>query len=168
MRFVCPSCWQITGLPRLPQWDGLQNPKSILNRQLAYLGKRYWQAINQGQTTCALCGCTVQVVVFSSQDIPESARRNYGSDDCRGFYYRCASCGDVAGEVMPHLSIDVPEAQQFWRQHPRMFWLPEREITYAGQPALLSGFQSAIDSARLDIIYQSDTLRILGIHETTC
>jgi len=38
----------------------------------------------------------------------------------------------------------------------------------AGQPALLSGFQSASDSARLDIVYQRETLRILGIHETAC
>jgi len=169
-RFVCPSCWQITGLPRLPQWDGLQNPRSILNRQLAYLSELYWQAIIRGQTTCALCGRPVQVVVFSSssQDIPESYRWNYGSDDCRGFYYRCAFCGEEAREAMPHLSIDVPEAQQFWRQHPRMLWLPEREIDYAGQPALHSSFQSATDSSRLDIIYRRDTLRILGIHETTC
>lgn len=66
------------------------------------------------------------------------------------------------------MTIDVPESQQFWRQHPRMFWLPAREIDYAGQPALLSGFQSASDSARLDIVYQPDTLKILGVHETTC
>jgi hypothetical protein len=49
-----------------------------------------------------------------------------------------------------------------------MLWLPEREIEYAGQSALLSSFQSLTDSARFDGVFQRETLRVLGTHEQTC
>jgi hypothetical protein len=48
-----------------------------------------------------------------------------------------------------------------------MQWLPAREITYAGQPAFISSFQSISDTAQLDIICQQATLKVLAIHEST-
>ena len=108
------------------------------------------------------------VRIVAPQDIPETFFSAPGRRPSHGLYMRCDSCQDESLDLLPHLTIDVPEAQQFWRAHPRMLWLPERAIDYAGQPALLSGFQSASDAARLDIVYQPETLRILGIHETAC
>ncbi len=46
-----------------------------------------------------------------------------------------------------------------------MFWLPEREIVYGGQPALLSSFQSITDSVQLDVIFQRETLHVLSADE---
>lgn len=140
----------------------------MLNRQLAQLSDHYWSAINGGAIICPDCGHPAQVRIVAPQDIPEAFYSTHGRRPYHGFSMRCAVCQDEGFNLLPHLTIDVPEAQQFWRAHPRMLWLPEREIDYAGQPALLSGFQSASDSARLDIVYQRQTLRILGIHETTC
>lgn len=161
--FTCPSCWHLasvsTALSAL--WEGLHSPKSILNRQLVYLSEFYWQAVNQGQVICPICGQIALARGIAPQDLPEAFR-----DDYHGVYIHCHRCKKEQVNGLPHMTIDVPEAQQFWRQHPRMSWLPPREIDYAGQPALLSGFQSVGDSARLDIVYQRSTLKILGIHET--
>ena len=166
--FVCPGCWDIArvSLPHL--WEGVHSPKSILNRQLASLTDYYWGAVTHGEIRCRACGHLASVRVLTSQEVPEMFRYRYGDSSCYGISIRCNFCEFEDVNALPHMTIDVPESQQFWRQHPRMLWLPEREIDYAGQPALLSGFQSAVDTARLDIIYHRETLKILGIHETTC
>lgn len=166
--FTCPGCWHLAALPQSHLWADLQSPKSILNRQLAHLSTFYWRAINGGEALCPECEHRAMVRIVSWQEVPEALYSTVGHKPYHGLYMRCDHCREESLNMLPHLTIDVPEAQQFWREHPRMLWLPEREITYAGQPALLSGFQSATDSARLDIVYQPDTLRILGIHETTC
>ncbi|MGH2480796.1 MAG: hypothetical protein ACRDHW_14175, partial [Ktedonobacteraceae bacterium] len=145
-------------------------PKAILNRQLTLLTEFYWQAVLHNQTNCYSCGNTAQGRTIDLHSLPEASQYTQGYDDFSGYpvvYIRCDHCNDESINGLPHMTIDVPESQQFWRQHPRMHWLPPRAIDYAGQPALLSGFQSYSDSARLDIIYQPDTLKILGIHETT-
>lgn len=166
--FVCPGCWQITAVASPFLWEGVQSPRSILNRQLAYLSDYYWGAVNRGEVRCRACGCQTIVQVLQPRQIPEIFRSKLGESGCHSISIRCNACTFEEGNALPHMTIDVPESQHFWRQHPRMFWLPEREISYAGQPALLSGFQSALNAARLDIIYHRETLKILGIHETTC
>ena len=166
--FICPGCWQIASHPQSQLWEGLHSPRSILNRQLVTLSSFYWSAINSGKTRCLTCGHLCETRILTSLDMPHASVEQYGNNGYHGVLIHCNTCEFKNSNPLPHLTIDLPEAQQFWRQHSRMSWLPEREISYAGQPALLSGFQSAGDSARLDVVYQRDTLKILGIHETTC
>jgi RNA polymerase sigma factor (sigma-70 family) len=165
--FTCPSCWQLASQPQSPLWSSLRSPKAVLNRQLAYLSDYYWRAINSGAVVCPDCHHVAHARVVGPQGVPEAFYSMHGRKLSHGISWRCDVCQIEECNLLPHLTIDVPEAQQFWRTHPRMFWLPEREIDYAGQSALLSGFQSYSDSARLDIVYQPDTLKILGIHEIT-
>lgn len=115
-----------------------------------------------------MCGHLCETRILTSLDMLHAFDYQYGDNGYHGVFIHCNACEFEDINPLPHLTIDLPEAQQFWRQHARVSWLPEREIDYAGQPALLSGFQSAGDSARLDVVYQRDTLKILGIHETTC
>lgn len=166
--FTCPGCWHLAAVEKSSLWAGLQSPKSILNRQLAHLSTFYWSAVNGGEARCPECEHLARVRIISPDEVPEAHYSRIDHKAYHGLYMRCDHCRDESLNMLPHLTIDVPEAQQFWREHSRMLWLPAREIDYAGQPALLSGFQSATDSARLDIVYRRDTLRILGIHETTC
>ncbi len=166
--FVCPGCWQITGVGPTQLWEGVHSPRSILNRQLAHLTDYYWGAVNRGESRCLVCGSLATVRALTLQEVPAMFRDKLGDSSCGGVYIRCNTCGFEDANILPHMTIDVPESQQFWRQHPRMFWLPAREIDYAGQPAVLSGFQSAVDAARLEIAYHPETLKILGIHETIC
>jgi RNA polymerase sigma-70 factor (ECF subfamily) len=165
--FTCPDCWQLAAHPFPQLWEGLRSPRSILNRQLAGLTTFYWSALNQGTVRGLMCGHLCRVRVLTSQDRPGVPGSPYGVPSPYGVVIQCNSCAYEEVNYLPHLTIDLPEAQQFWRRHTRMLWHPEREIDYAGQPALLSGFQSVADSARLDVVYQRDTLKVLGIHETT-
>jgi hypothetical protein len=46
-----------------------------------------------------------------------------------------------------------------------MQWLPPQEIEYDGQPAILSSFQSLDERARIDVISQRETLKVLKVCE---
>lgn len=167
LRFACPDCWQISSTVIAPEWRSLQSSKALLNRQLAYLGDYYWSAIKAQQAGCLLCGSPLPIHIQQSQDMSGSRRYSGGRGFIQSISVRCDACAYEDINSLAHLAIDVAESQQFWRQHSRMYWLPSREIDYAGQPALLSGFQSAGCAARLDLVFHSETLKLLGIHETT-
>jgi hypothetical protein len=80
-------------------------------------------------------------------------------------YLSCLHCGHIETNGLPHLTLDIRETHQFWRKHARMQWLPEREIDFAGRPALVSSFRSMVDAAQLDVIIDQATLKVLSIHE---
>lgn len=161
--FTCPECWHIAGLQYSDVWDGINSPKAILARQLAWLGDYYWRAINMQQVNCKICGELALARIYQPQDLPPDPEV---VPHC-GVYLLCTACGLLDANSFPHLTLDTPEARQFWRKHPRMYWQPYGEIDYAGQPALISRFQSVSDAARLDVICQRSTLKILGIHESS-
>ena len=99
-------------------------------------------------------------------DIPQASSPR-GGHSSHGVYIRCPTCHNEDINPLSHLTLDTPQVRQFWRKHPRMLWLPEREIEYGGQSALLSSFQSMTASAQIDVIVQRETLRVLSTHEET-
>jgi len=162
--FQCPTCWHIASFDKPEIWAGLQNPKAILNRQIQALGHYYWQAIHSPQPICLLCQSPAHVQVVQAQDVPESCHIGcpYSSTS---IHIACTRCPYEEFNPLPHLTLDIPEASQFWRKHPRMHWLPAQEIDHGGVPAFVSSFQSATDAAHLDVIIQRSTLHVLGIYE---
>jgi RNA polymerase sigma factor (sigma-70 family) len=160
--FTCPSCWHIASALHPHIWHGVNSPRSILRRQLAWLGDYYWQAIEQGQVLCSTCGQPARATICHLQ---EYDRRGGGSP--HGVSIICSHCHAEEINPLSHLALDTLQARQFWCEHPRMLWVPEREIEYGGQAALLSSFQSTTDSARIDVVFQRETLRVLGTHQNT-
>lgn len=161
--FICPKCWRIANLSlsSSERWSGMSSAKSILSRQLAILEERYWPIINTGRSNCWKCGHEAQNKV----DNPRETSLEHNLHLYRSIYILCPHCDFLELNGIPHLSLDTPEARQFWRKHPRIQWLPPREIEYAGQAALISSFRSMTDAAQLDIILHYTTLKVLAIHE---
>jgi RNA polymerase sigma-70 factor (ECF subfamily) len=162
--FKCPACWHIAVLNRPEVWGALQNPKAILNRQIQALGKHYWQAVDTLQAQCLWCQSPLKVQIVQAEDIPANGLQNFYRATC--IYLTCTRCAYQEYNPLPHMTLNVPQASQFWRKHSRMRWLPAKEIEHAGTPAWVSSFQSATDSARLDVIIHRTTMRVLGIYET--
>ncbi len=160
--FTCPSCWPIASALHPHIWRGVNSPRSILRRQLAWLGDYYWQAIEQGQVPCSTCGQPAHATICHVQEYDQR-----GGLSPHGVSIICLHCHAEEINPLSHLALDTLQARQFWREHPRMLWVPEREIEYGGQPALLSSFQSTTDSARIDVVFQRETLRVLGTHQNT-
>jgi RNA polymerase sigma-70 factor (ECF subfamily) len=166
LSFTCSTCWQIASATHPHLWGGVTSPRSILARQLAWLGDYYWQAIQQGVVPCYICGQPSHATICTSVDIPQEYYK-LGGRSSHGVYIRCPTCHNEDINTLSHLTLDTSIVRQFWRKHPRMLWLPEHEIVYDGQPALQSSFQSMTDSAQLDMILQRDTLQVLSTHEET-
>lgn len=162
MSYTCPRCWQITSTSVPEAWNGLRSHKSILSRQLAWLRNHYWQAINNRKGACLKCGHQAHVIVHQYAGI--SPHQNNFQN--RVVYLHCTFCGYEEWNGLPHLSLDTSEAQQFWRKHPHMLWLPAYEIESSGQPAFISSFRSLTNKAQLDIICHATTLEVLSVHET--
>lgn len=76
----------------------------------------------------------------------------------------CESCRTGWYLNPDSLLLASPEGQAFWREHPRMRNLPEREIEAAGVPALLTGFESMTGSAKIEGIFVRDTFEPIRIH----
>jgi RNA polymerase sigma factor (sigma-70 family) len=157
--FTCPKCWHISSWSH--EIQQLKSLKSILSRQISLLGDHYWGAINDSQAFCIECRRPAQFAVCHPQDVLDI----YGLVDFPGIYLSCPHCGHKEINGLPHLTLDTPEARQFWRKHARMQWLPEHEIDYAGRPALVSSFRSLADTAQIDVIMDQATLKVLSIHE---
>ncbi len=164
--FTCSTCFHIAAAPYPHLQNDLTSPRSILRHQLAWLGNYYWQAIDRGVVLCNVCEQPAYVKICRPEDIPQEYYQQRGRNS-HGVYIQCPNCHEEEINLLSHLTLDTLEARQFWRKHPRMLWLPEREIVYDGQPALLSSFQSITDSAHLDVIVQRETLQVLDTHENT-
>ena len=61
--------------------------------------------------------------------------------------------------------FSLPEAQHFWKKHPRLRTLPQQELEVVGRPALLTTFESITEHARLDIVTSADSFMVLNIYE---
>ncbi|GCE29958.1 hypothetical protein KDA_54420 [Dictyobacter alpinus] len=157
--FHCPSCWHIASYYDHTLWAGLRNPKAILNRQIEALGRYYHQAIYTLHTTCYCCQDHASVRIVQPDELPPQMHAS------TGICITGTQCGHQAFNTLPHLTLDIPETGQFWRKHPRMYWLPAQEIEHGGIPTLVSSFQSADTAARLDILFERATLKVLGIYE---
>ncbi len=173
--FTCPRCGQIAGHYDIRVYAGIHNPKSILNRQLHSLGDYYWQAINGEQAICPLCGHIISIGIYRLQDIPPRLFQDIPPSPLRdgllrlfspcGIQISCSSCQYKESNSLSHLILDRFEVQDFWHQHARMQWLPPQEIEYDGQSAILSSFQSPGEQARIDVISQRETLKVLKVCE---
>jgi RNA polymerase sigma factor (sigma-70 family) len=87
-----------------------------------------------------------------------------GWDDPECIYLLCSRCGYFDGDTWHSLTLSLPQARRFWREHPRMRFLLEREIEVAGSPAVVTGFESLTGSARLEIISLRDTYQVVSIN----
>jgi hypothetical protein len=94
-------------------------------------------------------------------DVPEPLRH------CYGLHLQCATCGIGFVASVMHLSLDLPETQRFWRAHPRMEIFPDREIEFAGRPAIQTRLQSVTDQAWLEVISARATFEVLCVQEGT-
>lgn len=78
----------------------------------------------------------------------------------------CARCGPQLrwGYGAQEIVRSLPEAQAFWRRHPRLRTLPPVELESHGCDAVLISLQSMRDAARLDVLLARKNLAVLGIY----
>jgi hypothetical protein len=82
----------------------------------------------------------------------------------RGVHIPCARCGCVNDFPLSGLALWLPEGRRFWRAHPRVHLLPEREVEVAGRAAVVESFASIAGTARFDVVFDRATYHVLQTH----
>lgn len=153
----CPEPDTYITHSRLPGvFQGVERYRSALNRAAKYLYDYNWRALVQGSASCLGCGGDVHVNRVNPTDYPLLPRGEHG------VYSVCSRCGGVNQSPLRYMVLGMPEVQSFWRAHPRMRLLPERDIDVGGRPALVLGAESVSNASRIVVVCTQDTFEVLS------
>jgi RNA polymerase sigma factor (sigma-70 family) len=141
---------ELTGL-------SLSSPKPRLTRHCLALDHHYRNILATDPGRCVSCGAALDVYRNTPERTVSSLLPEYSIE------LRCPICGSQDGASAWHLALDTPEAQRFWRRHPRMRALPVHAVETEGAHALWTGFESADGGARLVVISDRWTYRVLSV-----
>jgi RNA polymerase sigma-70 factor (ECF subfamily) len=158
----CPACFHhgfnLGQAERGEPLRGGKGHKSALFRRIAWAEGYFRQALARGTIPCLMCGRPVPARMGMPDYVPPAMRH------LRGMYLRCDRCGCAHDLAVAGLALWSPAGRRFWRAHPRLRTLPEREVEAAGRAAIVTSFESVTDAARLDVVSARDTYEILSVH----
>jgi len=137
---------------------GLRTYRPAVGRVLDVIHDLFRLRGGGGAAPCPGCGQLLPVLRGEPPWVPPRFR------DPQSIYVWCVSCGSGDSETWQSLTWSLPAARAFWREHPRMRFLPEREVEVAGSPAVVTGFESITGTARLDVVTLRDTLEVVSIN----
>lgn len=105
---------------------------------------------------CWICGRPVVARIGHFEAGQVAPRAAYG------MMAHCEVCGNISRIALSEYSLGLPDGQRFWRNHPKIRVLPERQIEADGQPAILTGYQSLTDPARFETVFTYDSFTALA------
>ncbi len=164
----CPAC-----SPPGTQYIGAHNwgdgfkdlraHKPAVSRVLRSIHDRFHLRSANGAIPCPTCGDWLPIREGTPPAAPSGSALppEWTGADC--IHLWCPRCGLHNVETWHSLTWSLPEARRFWRDNPRMRFLPGRELEVAGSPAVLTGFESLTGGARLEVVSLRDTYRVLSV-----
>lgn len=171
LHLKCPHCCAIhdwdpnvarapfADIPELPAvLGGVQGYKPALSRVMRWTHAYYERGLRERVAPCMKCGRPTPVRTRPPEDWPPAMRER------RSVHVRCRSCGITPNESLAGLVLILPAGRDFWRRHPRMRHLPEREVEAGGRAAVVTTFESVTGLARLAVVSARDTYEVISIH----
>jgi RNA polymerase sigma factor (sigma-70 family) len=79
-------------------------------------------------------------------------------------YCQCAACGFSDSESLQSLVFVLPRVQRFYRQHPRLRFLPGYEVEADGRAAIVTSIESITNHDRVAVVSAADTFEMLRLH----
>jgi RNA polymerase sigma-70 factor (ECF subfamily) len=184
----CPQCEQDSGLcdidsssvhsKGLIQLDGLQSFRPAWKRTMQGTAQHFTQALQlqssvySGAYRCPFCGAAALLRLVDKVQAPTGvglpgslARHPYHF----WVWWRCQQPRDgsdwhsglfAASDLVYWSSA---ESQRFMRDHPHHISEPELLVEFAGQPALRLQLADTTSAARLTLLADRRTLRVLGV-----
>lgn len=137
--------------------EGLVRPSAILRRADQWSHAYYSRGLETGHVACTQCGARLPLQTYDRDDLPAGNHR-------RGLYADCPDCRIQVTTSVSALTLALPEARAFRREHPRLRAMPPREVEAHGGPALVVGYEEVGSNARLDAVFAADSLRLLEVH----
>lgn len=145
-----------TRMPGL--FKGVKGYKAALSRMLDWSDAYYRQALTARSARCVRCGCDSPIELQLTRFVPASMQ------GVRGIDAGCPICKLTNYESLSGMALSLPEGRRFWKAHPRIHTLPEREIDAGGEPGLLVRMESVDGRARLDTLFARADYRLLGVY----
>jgi hypothetical protein len=137
--------------------DQVKGYKPALTRTLTWGYNYYKPGLTDGAINCYWCGRPAQLKLSLPAHVPPWLRHQ------RGFHMHCDHCRAPNYGTLDQFALSLPEVQQFWRQHPRIHFLPQQEVTVENRPGLKITVENVSGPARLDILFDRSNYLILGI-----
>jgi len=154
LRLGCPDCsrpddgYYLNASMGHTLLAGLRTYKPAVTRVLDSICQLFQVHAVDGAVRCPNCRAWMPIRVEELPD--ESPHWEWR----QSISLSCPNCGIQPGiddqESWHSLTWSLPETRRFWRAHPRMRFLPGRHIEVAGSPAVVTGFESLADGARLE------------------
>lgn len=132
--------------------------KPAYARLLTSFTPLYQQALKTHTAPCLACAGPLAVMVEHEK---RTQKHSHGSSQIT---LHCPACGWASNKSLAGLVIALPEAQRFWRAHPRLKTIPSQELEVQGSRAFLTRLQSVTSGAELTVITKRNTFEVLGVH----
>jgi RNA polymerase sigma factor (sigma-70 family) len=156
-RLRCPHCGSQNNTFNAKLLAAATGYRSAMSALLDWVDWFYKHSLVHRTVPCH--GCENELTIYKSV----TPRAGISSYD-RFLSYRCRRCTAMTLNAQFINILALPETRRFWRHHPRIRSVDEREVEAAGCPAIVAGFESVSGSSRLDIIYARDTFDLIEIH----
>jgi hypothetical protein len=75
----------------------------------------------------------------------------------------CDACGEGASISRTGLVTVLPEVRELRRRESRLRILPARRLEAGGRPAVVTSLGSVAGSARIDVVTDADTYRVITL-----
>ena len=131
----------------------LVRASTILARGAEWSSRYFAAGAADGTVACTRCGRAVPLRRYFHD------RDGYRRD---GVYAHCDACGEELSTSVRGLADDVAEVRAFRRERARTRALAERELEYAGVPAIAVRYEDVLGSGGVTVFFARDTLRVLG------
>ena len=160
----CPACFE-RSQTNLASWTdpslfrGMKSYRSSLSRLSRYAHGYYRRGLATGMAHCVSCGHEAPVRRAYKAELPQKA------GEITGIIISCPACKRTALVGLNGLLLCHPQAQQFWRAHPRISTTQAQKIAVNGRTATLTRFVARAEAAQLEVISDWETLETLRIQE---
>jgi RNA polymerase sigma-70 factor (ECF subfamily) len=165
----CPGCFASRGMvyhdSDATLLGGVTRYKPAMTRISTWADGYFREALRNGVVPCRRCARPAALAIDPGAGEDHNALD--ASDPLiimRALVVTCGYCGLRNVQSHAGLVLASPQGQAFWRAHPRIRLLPEREIETQGRAALVTSFASLVDGARFDVISARETYEILAVH----
>jgi hypothetical protein len=140
---------------------GVTGFKPALNRVMRWVNTYYQPAPRHHSSPDTFCGWSRLLSSSPVESQPEPQHRS------RGMLMCCTPCGQGGAMRLSNLVLYLPQAWQFWRDHPRLQLLEERLVEHQGRAALVTGFRSMTEPVQLEVVLAQETYEVLSIQPSS-
>ena len=138
-------------------FHGIRTQKPALGRVLDSIHALFRLRTSGAHAPCPACGVLLPIMT----GVPTWVQPSFTEHESKYVWH--PGCGGFDRETWHSLTWSVPEVRRFWKQHPRMRFVPARPVEKDGSPAVVTGFESLSSDARIDVVMLSETLQVVSI-----